>query len=84
MGFEILERPRIAIDDGSFFQEVVRASFAQRRKTILNSLKNSPVSFGSREKIAEALIAVGIDPRRRAETLDLAEFKGLAEALKTA
>jgi len=82
VGFDILESPRIAIDDHGFFQKVVRASFAQRRKTILNCLKNSPLVLGTREEIAEVLKAVGIDPRRRAETLDLAEFQHLAEALK--
>ena len=82
VGFDILERPRAAIEDEGFFQEVVRASFAQRRKTILNSLKNSPLALGSREEIEEALGAVEINPRRRAETLDLAEFQHLAEVLK--
>jgi 16S rRNA (adenine1518-N6/adenine1519-N6)-dimethyltransferase len=82
VGFEILERPRVAIDDEGFFQKVVRASFAQRRKTLLNALKGSPLALGSGKEIEAALVAVGIDPRRRAETLDLAEFQRLAEALK--
>jgi len=82
VGFEILERPRVTINDHGFFQEVVRASFAQRRKTILNCLKNSPLVLGTKEEILEVLKAVGIDPRRRAETLDLVEFQHLAEALK--
>jgi 16S rRNA (adenine1518-N6/adenine1519-N6)-dimethyltransferase len=80
--FAMLERPRITINDDDFFQKVVRASFAQRRKTILNSLKNSSLSIGSGKEIEAALVAVGIDPRRRAETLCLAEFQRLAEALK--
>ena len=82
VGFTILDQPRVEIGDSEFFHAVVRASFAQRRKTILNSLKNSPLSLGSREEIEKALKTVGIDPRRRAETLDLIEFKDLAEALK--
>ena len=82
VGFTILDHPRVAIGDTEFFHAVVRASFAQRRKTILNSLKNSPLALGSREEIEKALNTVGIDPRRRAETLDLSEFKELAEALK--
>jgi 16S rRNA (adenine1518-N6/adenine1519-N6)-dimethyltransferase len=83
VGFEILERPRVAIEDEGFFKKVVKASFAQRRKTLLNALRGAPLPL-SKEKIEEALAAVGIDPRRRAETLDLAEFQRLAEALKTA
>jgi 16S rRNA (adenine1518-N6/adenine1519-N6)-dimethyltransferase len=79
--FEILEHPRIAIDDG-FFQKVVRASFAQRRKTLLNALTGSSLSLGPKDKVVSALEAIGIDPRRRAETLNLGEFQRLAEALK--
>jgi 16S rRNA (adenine1518-N6/adenine1519-N6)-dimethyltransferase len=82
VGFTILDHPRVAIGDNEFFHALVRASFAQRRKTILNSLKNSPLALGSREEIEKALKTVGIDPRRRAETLDVTEFKELAEALK--
>ena len=82
VGFTILDHPRVAIGDTEFFHAVVRASFAQRRKTILNSLKNAPLALGSREEIEKVLKTVGIDPRRRAETLDLTEFKDLAEALK--
>jgi 16S rRNA (adenine1518-N6/adenine1519-N6)-dimethyltransferase len=81
--FEVLERPRVAIEDEGFFKKVVKAAFAQRRKTLLNALKGSPLPLGPREKIAEALATAGIDPRRRAETLDLAEFQRLAAALKT-
>jgi 16S rRNA (adenine1518-N6/adenine1519-N6)-dimethyltransferase len=82
VGFTILDHSRVEIVDTDFFYEVVRASFAQRRKTILNSLKNAPLALGSKEEIEETLGAIGIDPRRRAETLDLLEFKKLAEALK--
>ena len=82
VGFEILERPRVAIDDHGFFQKVVRASFAQRRKTLVNALAGSSFVLGPKDKIAKELEAIGIDPRRRAETLDLTEFQHLAEALK--
>jgi 16S rRNA (adenine1518-N6/adenine1519-N6)-dimethyltransferase len=79
--FEILDRPRIAIDDDGFFQQVVRASFAQRRKTLLNALRGASLPL-AREEIETALVAAGIDPRRRAETLDLVEFQRLVEELK--
>jgi len=56
---------------------VVRAAFGQRRKTLANAL----AAFGVDQGIpaAEALVRAGIDPRRRPETLDLAEFARLAE-----
>jgi 16S rRNA (adenine1518-N6/adenine1519-N6)-dimethyltransferase len=60
-----------------FFDAVVRAAFTHRRKTVANSL-----SSRFARPIAEAgLEAAGIEPRRRAETLDLAEFGRLAAAL---
>ena len=59
--------------DEAFFFKVVRTAFAQRRKTLLNSL----ASFG-REK----LLASNIDYKRRAETLSLEEFATLCKFLK--
>jgi 16S rRNA (adenine1518-N6/adenine1519-N6)-dimethyltransferase len=82
VGFDILERPRLTINDHGFFQKVVRASFSQRRKTLLNALAGASLALGPKDKIAQELEAVGIEPRRRAETLDLTEFQHLAEALK--
>jgi len=83
VGFEILEQPRVAIEDEGFFKKVVKAAFAHRRKTLLNALRGAPLPL-SKEKIEQALTAVNIDPRRRAETLDLVEFQRLAAALKAA
>jgi 16S rRNA (adenine1518-N6/adenine1519-N6)-dimethyltransferase len=56
---------------------MVRSVFGQRRKTLANGLAD----FGEARGVAatEALARAGIDPRRRPETLDLAEFARLAE-----
>jgi 16S rRNA (adenine1518-N6/adenine1519-N6)-dimethyltransferase len=78
-------RPRchrlVAPADWGVFEDTVRAAFAQRRKTILNSLIGSGRLAASRAKMTEALDAAGIDPRRRAESLELEEFVALAKAL---
>jgi 16S rRNA (adenine1518-N6/adenine1519-N6)-dimethyltransferase len=58
------------------FFKFVRAAFSQKRKTILNNL-NSPVLFADRSKLEEALYQAGIDPKRRAESLTLEEFRNL-------
>lgn len=60
-------------------RRVVHAAFGQRRKTLRNSLGSG---YG---KVAagEALERVGIDPRARAETLDLDAFLALARCLET-
>jgi len=55
---------------------VVRAAFAYRRKTLLNSLA---ARFG-RDETARALGVAGIAPTLRAERLDLAAFGALARA----
>ena len=52
------------------FADLVRASFAQRRKTLRNNLKNY--------LDADQILAVGVDPGCRAETLSLEEFINLA------
>jgi 16S rRNA (adenine1518-N6/adenine1519-N6)-dimethyltransferase len=63
----------VAVDDGEIFARVVRAAFSQRRKTLRNTLKGLLP--------AEDMQRLGIDPMRRAETLSLAEFVRLANAL---
>ena len=76
------EQPAVAVTDESFFFQVTRASFAQRRKTLLNNLTSQlPEGKQKKEDILQALSASGIDPTRRGETLSLEEFGRLSEAL---
>ena len=70
---ESLEPP---LKSESLFRRVVAAGFAQRRKTLKNSLRSD---FPGDEALA-ALATAGIDPARRAETLSLKEFVTLANA----
>ncbi|MFZ5632192.1 MAG: 16S rRNA (adenine(1518)-N(6)/adenine(1519)-N(6))-dimethyltransferase RsmA [Bacillota bacterium] len=66
-------KPAVGVPDEDLFFKVVRGSFGQRRKTLLNALgkvfNNIP-----REKLGKLLQAAGIDPGRRGETLSLTEF----------
>jgi 16S rRNA (adenine1518-N6/adenine1519-N6)-dimethyltransferase len=69
------------IKDERIFKSVVRASFAQRRKTLKNTLKNT-LNLGMLfSDVLNAVKACGIDPERRGETLSLKEFKYLANCL---
>lgn len=68
--------PRLPVGDPALFRRVVRAAFAQRRKTLRNSLTGG---FGA-EAAARMLAAAQIDPGRRAETLSLEEFARLSDA----
>lgn len=58
----------------SHLERLTAAAFGQRRKMLRQSLKGSPGAV-------EALESIGIDPARRAETLSVAEFVGLAKVL---
>ena len=76
------EKPPVEVIDEDFLFEVSRASFAQRRKTILNNLQNGlPNGKQKKDEIIRALEQVGVDPTRRGETLSIEEFGRLADAL---
>ncbi|PKG22466.1 16S rRNA (adenine(1518)-N(6)/adenine(1519)-N(6))-dimethyltransferase RsmA [Niallia nealsonii] len=76
------EKPLVAVKDEDFFFQVTRASFAQRRKTILNNLVGQ-LEKGKEKKdlILESLQASGIEPTRRGESLSIEEFAALSDAL---
>jgi 16S rRNA (adenine1518-N6/adenine1519-N6)-dimethyltransferase len=65
--------------DWANVKDVVEGGFAHRRKTLPNSLALSGVA--SRERVDDALRALGREPATRAEALEPAEFVALAEAL---
>jgi 16S rRNA (adenine1518-N6/adenine1519-N6)-dimethyltransferase len=69
--------PRVPIADAAHYSRVVHAAFGQRRKTLRNALK----AIWDDAAIDAALAASAIDGGRRGETLDIAEFGRLAEAL---
>jgi 16S rRNA (adenine1518-N6/adenine1519-N6)-dimethyltransferase len=60
------------------FEAIVRAAFQARRKTLRNAMQQA---FGS-EATDRALVAAGIDGKRRGETLSIEEFAGLAAAMQ--
>jgi 16S rRNA (adenine1518-N6/adenine1519-N6)-dimethyltransferase len=70
--------PRVPIADPAAFARVVKAGFAQRRKTLANALRAGFAGLGA-AGVEAALAGAGIDGRRRAETLSLPEFARLAQ-----
>lgn len=74
--------PIVEVKDEAFFFQVTRASFAQRRKTLLNNLQ-SGLKNGKEKKelILSILEKVQIEPSRRGETLSIEEFARLSDAL---
>lgn len=76
------EKPAVQVKDEAFFFKVTKASFAQRRKTILNNLTSQlPDGKQKKETILAALHNSGIDPTRRGETLSLEEYAVLSDTL---
>lgn len=74
--------PPIQVIDEDFLFIVARASFAQRRKTILNNLQSGlPSGKEKKQQIVDALNQCGIEPTRRGETLTIEEFGKLSDAL---
>jgi 16S rRNA (adenine1518-N6/adenine1519-N6)-dimethyltransferase len=75
-------QPAVNVKDEDFFFQVTKASFAQRRKTILNNLTSQlPEGKQKKEEILAALSASGVEPTRRGETLSLEEFGMLSDQL---
>ncbi len=71
--------PPVAVRDEALLFRVVRAAFAQRRKTLRNTLALLPEAAAAR--LAGIAARSGIDLLRRGETLSLAEFARLADAV---
>ena len=74
-------QPPQEVEDAKLFFRVVHASFAQRRKTLINGLAAAfPLSKG---ELAEVLKACGLDGNIRGETLSLVQFAAVARELGT-
>ena len=78
----LVPRPKPAeVEDETFFFRVVRAGFAQRRKTLHNSLSSALGQPFTRESVAAAIAACGLRPDVRGEKLGIPEFAALAKEL---
>lgn len=75
------EAPVKTVDEKLMFR-LIRASFNQRRKTLVNSLKNSPELSFTKEEIQDAIAACGFKEGVRGEALTLADFAALTGEFK--
>ncbi len=87
---EILKKPRVMVADEKLFFRIVKTAFRQRRKMLSNALKSLPPLLPPLDKggiggvdIKEILILSGIEPSRRAETLEIEEFARLSDLLQS-
>lgn len=70
------------VDDEAHFFRVVRAAFAQRRKTLANSLSASLGGSCGKQAVARAIEACGLPAAVRGERLSISEFAALSRALR--
>jgi len=75
------QEPPVEVKDESLMFRIIRASFNQRRKTLVNGLKNSSELDFSKEEITEAIKSIGKEENIRGEKLTLEEFAKLSNAL---
>ena len=73
-------QPPVKVPDERLFFRVVRASFAQRRKTLINGLA-AGFSHLSKSQLTEVLTQCGLSPQVRGETLGISQFAAVAQAL---
>ena len=79
---ERYEQPPVQVKDEKLMFRLIRASFNQRRKTLVNGMKNSPELHFSKEEIEQALVNCGLPLTVRGEALTLEQFAPLANAFE--
>lgn len=78
---EMLSEPRIKIDDEKYFFNIIKASFMQKRKTLVNALTNNKI-VSSKEEAEKMLVNLGFDNNIRGEKLTLEDYKNIYDYLK--
>lgn len=74
---DLYPQPVIPVDHLKTFFRLAKAGFSQKRKNLRNSISGG--MGWTQEQAVERLQAAGIDPRRRAETLTLEEWRALTQ-----
>lgn len=75
--FDILKEPKIKVSNEELFFKVIKFSFLQKRKTLINSLSNS--GLVSKESLEKILNDLNIDLKIRAEQLPLEQFGKISD-----
>ncbi|QJA09919.1 16S rRNA (adenine(1518)-N(6)/adenine(1519)-N(6))-dimethyltransferase RsmA [Romboutsia sp. CE17] len=81
IGLHVREERKYPVDNEEIFFKTVKASFGQRRKTLLNSL--GTLGFLTKDQVKEALSNANIDEKRRGETLTIEEFATLSNVINS-
>ena len=75
------EKPPVEVEDEKLMFRIIRASFNQRRKTMVNGLNNSPDIPFTKKEIQSALRQMGLSESIRGEALTLEQFAQLTDLL---
>lgn len=78
---EVYKKPPVYLSDEALFFRIVKAAFGQRRKTLINALANGGGLARSKAQLTEILGELGIEDKRRGETLSVEEFARLANRI---
>ena len=76
--FDLYKEPPVKVDSERHLFDIIRAAFAQRRKTLVNSLHSVLKSNFTKDEICGILNLIGLKSNVRGEELDLAEFARIA------
>ena len=76
------DTPPIEVSDSQLLTRLVKASFAGRRKTLKNTLRNAAIDGLAPQILAISADQAGIDLGRRGETLTPQEFATFADAIR--
>jgi len=88
---EAREEPQVKVGDENLYFRIIQAGFTHRRKTLFNNLKalnlyelKDTKNLSSNPEVLQNLLQrAGIDPGRRAETLDAYEFARIARGVES-
>lgn len=75
---ECLDKPSVDVIDEKLFFKIIKSSFMQRRKTLLNSISNAFDGRLNKEQISEVIIKSGFEPSIRGERLTISDFAHLS------
>ncbi len=78
---EVLDTPSVYAESEALLFRVIRASFAQRRKTLLNGLAAAFTGELTRQQLAGCIVSCGLPEGVRGERLGLGEFARLSDAI---
>ena len=75
------EQPVVDVEDEKLMFRIIRAAFNQRRKTLQNSIHNSPDLNFSKEQVVDVLTQMNLSPTIRGEALSLEQFAEFSNRL---